>query len=356
MQGERAPVSFIREHDEARGVTPVLSGAVARDRPLLDWRGSACGFAVRTLGVLERGHPLSVLIFHRVLASIDPFYWGDSTASEFEVTMMFLAQHFNVVPLREGLARLASHSLPPRAVALTFDDGYADNLLIAQPILTRLGLPATVFVATGYCAGDWMWNDRVIECVRRTTRALVAARPGRYPALALTDQASRTHAAQTVIEAIRRVPGEERAVIVASLQEELDVELRAGPMMSTDDLRRIRMAGWDIGAHTVNHPILSTIQEARARAEIVESRRFLVEALREPIDLFAYPNGKPGVDYTPVHVAMVRSAGFSAAVNTRMAAVRRDDDRYELPRFTPWDRQPARFALRLAASRVALRA
>ena len=92
---------------------------------------------------------LSILIYHRVLARDDPFApWGIG-AEGFTAQMAALRNHFNVIPLSEAIARLRSGSLPPRAAAVTFDDGYRDNLTVALPILRRYGIPATVFVASG---------------------------------------------------------------------------------------------------------------------------------------------------------------------------------------------------------------
>jgi len=86
---------------------------------------------------------------------------------------------------------------------------------------------------------------------------------------------------------------------------------------------------------------------AKARYEIVESGRRLAEIVRAPVRLFAYPNGKPGKDYAVEHVRMVREAGYSAAVSTAWGAATTRTDPLQLPRFTPWDRSPDRFALRL---------
>jgi peptidoglycan/xylan/chitin deacetylase (PgdA/CDA1 family) len=103
-----------------------------------------------------------------------------------------------------------------------------------------------------------------------------------------------------------------------------------------------------IGAHTVSHPILRTLSSAAARAEIAEGKAVLESIIADRVELFAYPNGKPGVDYDVEHVAMVRSLGFSGAVSTAWGAARAGDDRYQVPRFTPWDRGRNWFALRLA--------
>jgi hypothetical protein len=87
---------------------------------------------------------------------------------------------------------------------------------------------------------------------------------------------------------------------------------------------------------------------AAAREEFASGRQALERIVGAPVPLFAYPNGKPGTDYRAEHVAMVRELGFEGAVSTAWGADPRHDDLFQLPRFTPWDRTPARFVLRLA--------
>ena len=98
--------------------------------------------------------------------------------------MRFAKANFNVISLADGVAGLKRGCLPPRALSITFDDGYRDNHDIALPILLQLGLPATFFVATGFLDGGRMFNDTVIEAVRfacRRYRRRKASRRGRHP-------------------------------------------------------------------------------------------------------------------------------------------------------------------------------
>jgi hypothetical protein len=84
-----------------------------------------------------------------------------------------------------------------------------------------------------------------------------------------------------------------------------------------------------------------------AREEIRASKAVLEALLNEPISMFAYPNGKPGIDYGPESVEIARQCGFSAAVTTGWGASRLGTDVFQLPRFTPWDRSRPAFGLRL---------
>ena len=96
--------------------------------------------------------------------------------------MRVLARYFRPCGLAEGLRQLRDGGLPPRSVAVTFDDGYADNARIALPILREARVPATFFIATSYLDGGRMWNDTVIEAVRR-----LAPGDHRFPHAGLDD-------------------------------------------------------------------------------------------------------------------------------------------------------------------------
>ena len=126
--------------------------------------------AARVVLTVASRDRLSTLIFHRVLQAPDPLLPSEPTAAEFEARMRWVQRHFNVIPLAEAIARLQSRTLPTRSLAITFDDGYADNEQIAAPILRKLGLPATFFIATGYLDGGRMFNDSIIAAVRNCKR------------------------------------------------------------------------------------------------------------------------------------------------------------------------------------------
>jgi hypothetical protein len=113
---------------------------------------------------------LSVLVFHRVRSRPDPLFPGEADAASFDMLMRHVRSRFHVLPLVSAVRALASETLPPRALAITFDDGYADNLTIAAPILARHGLPATVFIATGYLDGGCIQRTPMPNAARRSTR------------------------------------------------------------------------------------------------------------------------------------------------------------------------------------------
>lgn len=293
---------------------------------------------------------LSVLIFHRVLPQPDPLFPGEIDAAEFDAICRWVKGWFNVLALDDAARRLREGSLPERALAVTFDDGYADNHDVALPILQRHGLPATFFIATGFLDGGRMWNDTVIESARRTAlprldlRGICGIDLGIHP---IKSPASRRAVIDRVIAGIKYMETIERQAVVDAIAVRAEALLPDDLMLTSVQVQQMRRAGMQIGAHTVSHPILARLDREAARHEIETSKQKLEALLDERVGLLAYPNGKPDEDYTHQAVCLARELGFEAAVSTAWGAADRSSDLFELPRFTPWDRSRFRFGVRL---------
>ena len=299
-------------------------------------------YALEALSPGGHNGRLTVLIFHRVHQVPDPLFPEDPDAGMFAEMLERLHRWFNIVSLPEALDRLKRRALPARALAITFDDGYADNFTVALPILERLRTPATFFVAAGFLDGGRMFNDAVIEAVRRFDGdVLELTRLG----LGVHDTATRPARRRTIESLIGRVKylePEEREEKVLGIARAARAVLPDDLMLSSAQLRMLRRAGMGVGGHTLKHPILGRLKASAARAEILLGKERLEGLLGEPINLFAYPNGKPGSDFGPEHVQMVRKLGFMAAFSTAPGAARAGDDLHQLPRFMPWQRRPWR--------------
>ena len=312
-------------------------------------RGAAgIGRSAASMASMTRGARLSILIFHRVLAEPDPLFPGELDARRFEQLMRIVSRMFSVLPLEQAVRHLECHELPRRALAITFDDGYADNHEIAAPILSRLGLSATVFVSAGFLDGGRMWNDTVIECLRRTTVPRLDLGEFGLPILPVETVMERRQAINRLLLIIKYQRPEDRAPMLERLWQICSCPaLPTNLMMRSADVRALSRSGIGIGAHTVNHPILATLADSAAEQEISEGRSRLEAIIDAPVKLFAYPNGQPGKDFGAVHVEMAKRQGFLAAVTTKSGVVRPGDDLFQMPRFTPWDRAPWRWATRL---------
>lgn len=295
---------------------------------------------------------LLILTYHRILPHADPMLPDDVDVTTFAWQMQLLETQFNVLPLPEAVRRLAAGTLPARAACVTFDDGYANNFTVAMPVLERWSIPATIFIATGFLDGGRMWNDTVIEAVRATPLGeidLTAIGLGNWP---IGSGAARVSAAHRLVDAIKYHEPAERERCVGHIVACSGAEPPRDLMMSSTQVAALVHAGMDVGAHTVSHPILARIAAEEAEREIRAGRERLQEITSRPVTVFAYPNGRPGRDYRPEHVAMVRRAGFEAAVSTAWGCARPGTDLLQLPRVAPWDRSRARFSVRLLSAYV----
>jgi peptidoglycan/xylan/chitin deacetylase (PgdA/CDA1 family) len=284
-----------------------------------------------------------------VLDCFDPLRPDEPDAARFERIVSFITSNYRVLPLAEASAALARGGLPAAAACITFDDGYADNLTVAAPILERYGAVATVFVSTGYTNGGRMWNDSVIEAVRKMPLGDVDWREFGLGTAVLSDNESRRRLIGAVLPALKPRAVAQRAAVADEIARRAGVAAtQSDSMMTQAQLRAWRARGFSVGGHTVGHPILARLDDAAAFKEIAHGREQLAEWLGEAPQAFAYPNGVPGRDYGPRDVALVRRAGYVCAVSTRRAAACPNSDLYQLPRFMPWDRSMWGFGLRCA--------
>lgn len=303
------------------------------------------------MGLLSPGGAnarLSILSYHRVLPQPDPLFPEEVDAKTFDQQMAQLAACFNFLPLHDAVQGLRQGNLPPRVACVTFDDGYADNAEVALPILQHHGIPATFFVATGFLDGGRMWNDTVIELVRRAPGQMLDLSGMDLGQFEIGTIPQRRQAIFSLLGVLKYLPLEARQSKVEEMRAHVPVVPPDDLMMSREQVRMLHGAGMETGGHTVNHPILARLDPAAARAEIANGKEALEAIIRAPVRFFAYPNGKPGQDYLADHVRMVKNLGFEAAVSTAWGAARSGSDLYQLPRFTPWDRGRVRFMLRMA--------
>lgn len=256
-----------------------------------------------------------VLMYHSIShRSPDP--WRLHVPPQvFAEHLRVIRERYRPVTLLELGDGLAARRLRPRSVAVTFDDGYLDNLEAAVPLLESLGVPATVFVTTGYvgAARDFWWEELTEVC-------------------ALLGTESRDE-----WERLRGLESAER-------ERELDrlwsrsghVRKSPSTVLAWDDLRRLASSSAvEIGAHTRTHPHLSTLGEEQQREEIAGSRRELEEQLETRVTSFSYPHG----DASAVTKRLVADAGFTLACTTESGAVSAAADPLALPRLQAlsWD-------------------
>jgi peptidoglycan/xylan/chitin deacetylase (PgdA/CDA1 family) len=290
---------------------------------------------------------LCIVNYHRVLEARDPLLEGEPDVQTFRKHMKMLADCFKVLPMSEALAALQQDRLPPRAICITFDDGYRSVHDLALPVLREFNLPATVFVSSGYVDGaENMWNDRIIDAVRAATGSALDLRGSGAGLHPIDGIEARYAAVRRLTERAKYLPPNQRMTLV----EELEMLARSPTcpqMLSADMVRALQASNVEIGAHTVSHPILTSLPDADAMAEISGSKTALEAILGQPVRYFAYPNGKTGRDFDERHVAMVREVGFAAAFSTASGPVTHTENIFALPRSRPWDANTYFYMLRL---------
>lgn len=311
--------------------------------------------AGRVLSPGGRRGKLTILTYHRVLPEHDPVLdFEQVDVKKFAAHMRAVASCFNVLPLPEAMERMQAGTLPPRALAITFDDGYRDNYTEALPILQSLNLPATFFICTGYLDEGLMFNDVIVEALRRSHKSeldLSWIGLGVQPVVGMV---SRRKLAARFLNAVKYLPFNEREQACARLWDiaHPGARLPTDLMMSQEQVRSMAAQGMTIGGHTHSHPILKQISLDAARADIITNRQHLQDLVGEAPRVFAYPNGRPQTDYQYDHVQLLRSVGFEGAVTTAWGVATRACDPYQLPRFAPWDQDAKRLVLRLLKNAV----
>ena len=305
------------------------------------------GPIARSVARAHRKPHVPILPLHRVNDDNDPFMPAMPTAM-FAARMAHIARHYHVLTVEDLAQRLQEGRAPHNALAITFDDGYRDNLTHAAPILSRLGLPATIFLVTGYIdTPRALWFDRLAMAFKSGTARRVELSDGRI--LALTTEKERLAALSAAWALLKLLPDDERS----SSLEQLIQTLRAVPerpkrlMLGWDEVNALRGLGFSIGAHTVTHPIMSRLTQSQVRDEVYGSKAAIEKGVGASVRAFAYPNGQPA-DYSEAVTQVVREAGFTCAVTTKRGLNDANTPVLELRRGGPWEKHVPTYALKLA--------
>jgi peptidoglycan/xylan/chitin deacetylase (PgdA/CDA1 family) len=239
--------------------------------------------------------------------------------SAFEAQLVYLRHSAQVLPLREAVARLHKNQLPPRAVSITFDDGYANNLQIAYPLLKKYGLPATIFVCSSYAESGELFPFLKLKLIR-----LAMDGGGAKPVLStLPDYKS------VAIDSVRAAADRSWSDLNLSLSPDQWQTLR---VMTPEEIGSFDTCLVETGSHTDTHCILKNECRDRRRLEIRDSIRKISEWTGWPIRLFSYPNGEPG-DFDELDREVLRAEGVEAAVTGISGANDTGADLLQLKRY-----------------------
>jgi peptidoglycan/xylan/chitin deacetylase (PgdA/CDA1 family) len=292
-----------------------------------------------------------VLGYHRVAeVSHDPFDIC-ITPQHFVEQLEVLRRYAHPVSLQELVRKLTDGNLPPKAVVLTIDDGYVDNLDYAKPVLERYQIPATIFVVTGNLGREFWWDElerMLMSPVELPEQLSLTLRGSTYEwvisnedhgALHKDTSWSRERLLWSVYQQLLPLAPTELEMAMGQLRAWVGPEaygVASSRAVTAEELMRLSANGLvEIGAHTVAHPVLTELSSEAQREEIQESKAYLDDLLGQPVTSFAYPNGL----YSDDTLTIVREVGFLSACASSHGVVWRGSNPFLLPRFwiQDWD-------------------
>jgi len=317
----------------------------------------------RAFGLTGRkGQHSLILMYHRIAdeprdplrVTVHPAHFDDQLAT--------LKRDWNVLPLSE-LARLhRDGSLPPRSVAITFDDGYACNLNIAAPILDNHRLPATFFLITGALdsATEYWWDE--VEALlfgafftgthsvqigqQKIEFELEKTAPTKSDwSVYRTATTGRQKAFKVIAKALQEATAGEQKRVLDSLWHMAGtarppVRATRRVMTTAEAVALSRRPGMEIGAHTVTHPMLGLHPAEVQRTEIETSKSVCDKAFHQSTRSFAYANGS----FNGSAMEIARQAGFDIACTSEARPVSPEMDLMAMPRVAVLDLAGRAFA------------
>lgn len=290
---------------------------------------SAASFALR-------GHP-AILMYHGVADDPLPhrkFFANDAFVQHLDA----IGERFTVVPMARIVRWIeGSEALPPHAIAITFDDAYANLLQRAIPELVRRKMAATIYT-TSIAFEDrrgLLWFDevesRILGLETLPARLTLAGHDFQLPA-----NATGPVAVAAITRAMKNMRHAQRESVIAAIADAYPEALGAREryrLLDRDELRAVSSSGIEIGGHTMSHPILRHEDLGTRRRAIVSNFEAIREITGQTPITFAYPDGRAD-DVIPDTVGIVRESGFRAAVTAESGIVRRTGNPFAVPRFS----------------------
>lgn len=300
----------------------------------MSWKRRVFSSTLRYSGMLEvlsrlrkySANNLTVLAYHRIGERVTlagyPYDTDlvSATAADFEWQMRYVERHFKVVTFAQVAAFLDGRAdLPPRALIVTFDDGFDDNYQLAFPILKRIGIPATMFVSTGYIGQQpTFWFDRVVYLIKNSSKRQLSIDLNGAPEKLDEDIYGRYRQAIELVVALRSVADENRLDLLAEVEQQLGADLPAvdprSQPMTWEMVAEMADAGIEIGSHTVSHPNLVQLNPARLHQELSDSRLAIEQHTGQKPVVIAYPVGDR-LNFNDEVIDAVKKSGYRLAVS-----------------------------------------
>jgi peptidoglycan/xylan/chitin deacetylase (PgdA/CDA1 family) len=304
-------------------------------------RSLIASHALRLASGLQ-GKGAAILMYHAV--QDEPAAWADRLGGIVHATGVFrgqmelLAREFEPANLEQVAGFVnGQNDLPRRAVLVTFDDGYADNIEVAAPILRQLGITAAFYVTVGCIeSGELPWPARLRFAFRTTRREVWQDANG--VRFSLKTEGDREQAFRHICPLVGRLSGAAQRSFIIDVERQLHVEAASGSkrmMMTAEQLRQLRAQGHIVGSHTMSHPNVAELASEDRGYELGESRKTLEAMLDEPVKHFAYPCPSPPACWSEATAAACAAAGYETSLTTAGGLARRGDNAQMLKRVRP---------------------
>lgn len=284
-----------------------------------------------------RRRQTAILMYHGLTRDSDCREWTQVQLGTFEAQMRFLRAHYDVMPLADVITSLALNHRTHYAAAITFDDGYRSVAELAAPVLQALALPSTVFVSSGFIAERaderrYMWPDMVSESISFSESSELDLRAYRLGLLPIRTALEKQRATSLLKSHLKSVPVEERDRILETMRGAL------GDLSAHEQIPEHRPMTWEqlmdlsadplfeVGGHTISHPILSRLPADCLHQEIVGGKEEVEQRIGSVVRFFAYPNGRRE-DISEAALEVVRGS-FRAALTTEAGLNRPGCDPY----------------------------
>jgi len=298
-----------------------------------------------------------ILMYHRVNNYDSPFVIDSVRVRDFKLQMRYISRHFTVLSLDE-IYYLGKNNqkLPKNCIAITFDDGYADNYYHALPILQQYQMPATVFLTVNCITkGDMLWFDAILQALQATKNQAIFL-PFLNKKISIQTRAEKKWAANNILENIKKLDNPKRLETVKDICKELGGSVKNDArkkspvydMLNRHQIREMAKCNISFGSHTLSHPILSSLSNEEIVTELSESKTIIEKLTGLPVNFLAYPNGKES-DFSCDVKKIAKRLGYKAAlttikVNNRLTTTGKQ---FHWHRFRPWHTDIPSFSLEL---------
>jgi len=293
-----------------------------------------------SLGSKFYEHKVPVFMLHRMACR--ELGIGGHDPELLRSSLAFLRKHdFNLVTIDDiALAAINQEPLPPKSVAFTLDDGYAEQVEIATNIFSEYECPATFYVCTGFVNGElWFWADKIHFIVESCNAEQLKRLVSFFSHLKF-ECTEKPLVASQIIEYLKTCPLEEinKALGISAAAIHITLPLNAPEKYRATSWLRLRASekrGMMVGAHSYSHPILSNESDEVSKAEIERSMLDINTNLQNPSKVFCYPVGREQ-DFLQREIGYVKSAGYLAAISSMPGSmnVRAKDNLFSMPRFS----------------------